>query len=124
MSNKNETITIEINIPKSCLEDKDKALGEIIRRSRNIILQEENIPGKTKYFWDETPVSTVELYTALNMSPQNFSKHFKSFQENHGVQPKMIETEGKWIAPIYFRETARKFIDYLNRNWKKYDIEL
>jgi len=121
-----ETQTFSIEISSDSLETKNKALGSIIRKARALISQTE-IPGTLEEFWDETPLSTIQIRELFWMSRAMFAHHFNNFKEymlkNHNKQIIPL-IEGKNWPDVYSKWIVREFLVYLNRNKDKYQIIL
>lgn len=118
-----DTQTFKIELPSDSMEDKNKALGAIIRYARASILQTD-IPGELKEFGDETPMSTIEIRELFGMSKANFSQHFIKFKDlmknkyDKDITP-IIKING-W-GDIYTKWVVRNFLTYLNRDEIKYE---
>jgi len=117
----------QLKLSDSSLESKNKALGAIIRQASEVIRQSD-IPGELDAFWDETPMSTIEIRKVFgDMERSNFHLHFKNFKaymlENYDTTIVPFIPWDKW-PDIYLRQTVRQFLAYMNRSSDKYDIVL
>ncbi len=117
---------IELSIPKTYLENKNKFLWWIIRISREMIINSD-IPGELKEFWNETPLNTVEIREMFWLSKQNFNNHIKSFkifiEKEHWRKIVPLISWTNW-SDVYTKWVIREFLSYMNRNGTKYKIEL
>lgn len=122
-----EKIKVEIELPESYLENKDMLLWGLIRYVRKYV-NDSDVPGELKEFWDETPMSTTEIRKLFNFTDRsNFSYHFSAFKKfikeeyNRDIIP--LIWHDKW-ADIYTKWVVREFLAYMNRNGTKIAIKL
>lgn len=116
----------EIILPDDAMEDKNKALGAIIRYARAII-NKTDIPGTLIEFGDETPLSTIEIRKKFDMERGNFNHHFTSFKKymDDKYERKIIPLiEWNSWPDIYSKSTVKEFLVYMNRKTNKYQIVL
>lgn len=121
-----DKINFNLDLAEDAMEDKNKALGTIIRKARAII-SKTDIPGELQEFWDETPMNTIQIRELFKMDRATFSHHFNRFKDF------MTNKHSKTIIPliewsnwpdVYTKWIVREFLLYMNRDKIKYEIVL